>query len=170
MRLLILSFAGALAAGSATFAQDAAPKAPEGPLNLVCEGDRHVVETQTSRMSISKDYDVTNSASGTTTTSREAVRHGQIYVVVDGSTVRIQPTAIMLTMGNLVVQVPKDGWYTLENPKVDADQFSGVWHLSFIQKPQFRIDRHTGSVRISSGGVDFSGVCEKTQSLTTQKF
>jgi hypothetical protein len=168
MRTLI--FAAAVAAfSSAASAQEKAAEAP-GPIHLVCQGERHYTQQERTSVSISRDYRPADSSTGVATTSRQAVLQGEVQVIVDGGAVRIEPSAILLNTNSILFRGPKDGWYTLDKVVIDPDQFAGRLSITFYDKPEVRIDRHTGAIRISGGLMDFRGACEKSAPITAQKF
>lgn len=133
------------------------PPAPAGPLklNLTCTGTLETAEMDETSVTVAKDFDATQSATGKATTTRLVRIPGRLtFEFADGAgRVRVPPQ-----WRPRFSKRAADGWMDLDQFAADDRTVTGRLSLNFISKPHLRIDRRTGDVELGS----FVGTCDRT--------
>jgi hypothetical protein len=145
------------------------------PLNLTCFGsgtaNKFSSTTVNSRGSFSGfagTMPVMGSGNGSSTavTRREQAFGDQVDVRLFSGDDRIRLPRTMLPP----LHGGNDGWFKLQNLRVDARTIRGKAAVNFINSPNIFIDRVTGTISISGKAGDYSGQCQAVAADAAPKF
>lgn len=138
----------AIAIPSAASAQDVLE------LSLLCEGSGTITQQ------VDTTYQAQNNSgqngSATITEQQTVNFNDQLKVKIANGEGQVEMPRQMLP----VIRGGKDGWFRMTNLKIGNDQIKGKVYLSFMDKPDIRIDRMSGSVNINGNVGNFSGKCQ----------
>jgi hypothetical protein len=164
VRYRLQLIAAVAVAASTAHAQPEAPSSLD--LHLVCLGQRTQTEQEQTSLQISGDG---GSASGSAVTDHVVRVPGRIDVSVAGNVVKVNPMSILKRTPRWAV--PREGWYELTDVIIDQDQIAGKIRLTVLERPNIRIDRHTGQIHMSGLGMRYEGSCEQSaEPMSAQKF
>ncbi len=133
----------------------AAPQSQEEHLSLICwgEGQKTTVE---SKSGLEWNAEKRKYESSSRIENGKSMYNAQLGVEIQGQHGRIK------LAGALVAPIHsggQDGWWELEDLRIDRELITGRYRMNGLNKPTVRIDRRIGRITIS-GMENFAGACE----------
>lgn len=133
--------------------------AAQQPLNLTCVGSGTANKPMMATIA-------GGGGSATVTGMRQQGFADQVDVNLFAGDDRIRLPRTMLPP----IRGGAEGWFKLKNVKSDARAITAKAAVNFINSPNVRIDRVTGTITISGKAGDYSGVCEAVAPDAAPKF
>ncbi len=137
--------------------------APAATLNLVCFG-----EGAANRVNATQGYATNSYGESATATIYSRSSEGfadQINVELREGEGRIRIPRTMLPL----LHGGEDGWMRLTNIEETPNEITAKAYLNFMNRPNIRIDRLTGTISISGKAGRFAGQCEAYDPETVQR-
>jgi len=134
-------------------------------MNLVCEGGGRSNRVETAESVVSDTGGSEVGSISTAASVSDPYSSGmEVKLTSEGGLLRLPRAMRPLLHGG------SDGWFRIDGLAVGDDQITGRVAVNFMNRPELRIDRHTGIAHLDGKSGHFAGMCRSRAEMKERAF